>query len=121
MSEIGAGFNFVGVTVQIPYSIGRRVCELPLVPSAVRDACIRAMGVFSQLAATERQLFCSQLVLQAFRHAGVPLTDADPRIMSPADILHMRDGDVPSVGIRTPLHYVGHLKYDAPRVAALER
>jgi uncharacterized protein YycO len=119
--KIGAGFNFFGVTVQIPYSIGRRVCELPLVPPAVRDACIRAMGVFSQLAATERQLFCSQLVLQAFRHAGVPLTDADPRIMSPADILHMRDGDVPSVRIRKPLHYVGHLKYDAPQVATLER
>jgi len=118
--KIGAGFSFFGVTVQIPYSIGRRACELPLMPSGLRDACIRTMGVFSQLAAKERQLFCSQLVLQAYLNAGVPLTDADPRIMSPADILHMREGDVPSVSIRKPLRYVGHLKYDRPRVAALE-
>jgi hypothetical protein len=119
MQKIGAGFNFFGVTLQIPYSITRRLCELPLVDTAVRDACIRAMGVFSQLADTEEQLFCSQLVLQAYRHAGLPLTDADPRIISPADILHMREGDVPSVSIRKPLHTVGHLKYDAAVVAAI--
>ncbi len=116
--KIGAGFNFFGVTVQIPYSIGRRACELPLVAAALRDACIRAMGVLSQLAPRERQLFCSQLVLQSFLHAGVPLTDADPRIVSPADILHMREGDVPALGIRKSLVYVGHLKYDRPLVVA---
>jgi hypothetical protein len=60
-------------------------------------------------------------VLQSFRQAGVPITDADPRLISPADILHMREGDVPSVRVRRPLHFVGHLKYevaaavDAPR------
>ncbi|HSH07186.1 MAG TPA: distant relative of cell wall-associated hydrolase [Burkholderiales bacterium] len=116
--KIGAGFSYFGVTVQIPYSIGRRACELPLVAAALRDACIRAMGLLSQLAPREEQLFCSQLVLQAFRHAGVPLTDADPRIVSPADILHMREGDVPSLGIRRSLAYVGHLKYDRPLVVA---
>jgi uncharacterized protein YycO len=119
--KLGAGFNFVGITVQVPYAISRKVCELPLVAAALRDACIRAMGVFSQLAPTEAQLFCSQLVLQAYRHAGVPLTDADPRIISPADILHMREGDVPAVAIRKPLHYVGHLKYGSPAVADLGR
>jgi len=116
--KIGAGFSFLGVTVQIPYSIGRRACELPLVAAALRDACIRAMGVLSQLAPREQQLFCSQLVLQAFLHAGVPLTDADPRIVSPADILHMREGDVPALGIHKSLVYVGHLKYDRPTVVA---
>jgi uncharacterized protein YycO len=117
--KTGAGFNFIGVTLQVPLSIGRRVCELPLVPAVVRDACIRGMGVFSHLAASERRLFCSQLVLQAYRHAGVPLTEADPRITSPADILHMREGDVSSLSIRKPLHYVGHLKYDRPLSVAL--
>jgi uncharacterized protein YycO len=119
--KLGAGFNFFGITVQVPYSISRKVCELPLVAAPLRDACIRSMGVLSQLAPTEEQLFCSQLVLQAYRHAGVPLTDADPRIISPADILHMREGDVPSVAIRKPLHYVGHLKYARPVLAGLAR
>jgi len=120
LQKIGAGFNFFGVTVQIPYAIGRRACELPLVAAAPRDACIRALGLLSLPAPTERQLFCSQLVLQAYRYAGVPLTDADPRIMSPADILHMREGDVPAVRIRRTLRYVGHLKYDRMRLAGVE-
>jgi hypothetical protein len=120
-SKSGAGFNFFGVTLQIPSAIGRRACELPLVPAAVRDACIRGMGVFSRLAARERRLFCSQLVLQASRHAGVQLTESDPRIITPADILHMREGDVSSVRIRKPLRYVGHLKYDRPLVIAHAR
>ena len=58
----GAGFSFVGVTLQIPFSVGRKlVCELPFVPGAVRDPCLRGLGVLSQLAAREQQLFCSQL------------------------------------------------------------
>ena len=120
-NKTGAGFNFVGVTLQIPSAIGRRACELPLVPGVVRDACIRGLGVFSHLAASERRMFCSQLVLQAYRHAGVELTEADARIVSPADILHMREGDVSSFTIARPLHYVGHLKYDRPMLTALGR
>ena len=119
--KMGAGFNYFGVTVQIPYSISRKACELPLVAAPLRDACIQMMGVFSQLAESEQQLFCSQLVLQAYRYAGVPLTEADPRIVSPGDILHMREGDVPSIRITKALHYVGHLKYDRAMVAGLER
>ncbi|HEY4638237.1 MAG TPA: hypothetical protein VIH23_08250 [Burkholderiales bacterium] len=49
------------------------------------------------------------------------MTDADPRLVSPADILHMREGDVPSFRIRVPLRYVGHLKYDRPMLAAAAR
>jgi len=42
------------------------------------------------------------------------VTHADPRLISPADILHMREGDVPSVNIARPLRYVGHLKSPRP-------
>jgi hypothetical protein len=112
VSKSGAGFSFVGITLHIPFSLTRRVCELPFVPAVVRDACIRSTGVLQQLAASERRLFCSQLVLQAYRHAGVPVTYADPRLISPADILHMRDGDVSSVKIAKQLLYVGRLNYE---------
>lgn len=114
VNKSGAGFSFVGITLHIPFSISRRACELPLVSPAVRDACIRGMGVLQQLAASESQLFCSQLVLQAYRHARVMVTDADPRLISPADILHMREGDVSSVKIPKQLRYVGRLKYERP-------
>jgi uncharacterized protein YycO len=121
LAKSGTGFSFLGVTLQFPFSIGRRVCEVPLVPSAVRDPCIRSVGVLSQVAASERQLFCSQLVLQAYRHAGVPITDADPRLISPVDILHMREGDVSSVRIHKPLRNVGLLKYEQPHTVALRQ
>jgi hypothetical protein len=111
----GAGFSFLGITLQVPFSIARRVCE-PVV-AALRDACIRSLGVVQRLAASDR-VFCSQLVLQAYRHAGVLLTEADPRLISPADILHMREGDVSSLSIEMPLRYVGHLK-SAPAQTAV--
>jgi hypothetical protein len=120
--KTGAGFNFVGVTLQIPYSVGRKLlCELPFVPGVVRAGCLRGMGVLSQLGTRERQLFCSQLVVQAYRHAGVRLTEADPRTLSPADLLHMREGDVSSVRIARALRYVGHLKYDRPTLLTAGR
>jgi len=121
LAKSGTGFSFLGVTLQFPFSIGRRVCEVPLVPSIVRDACLRSLGVLSQMAAADSQLFCSQLVLQAYRHAGVVITSADPRIISPADILHMREGDVSSFTIRRPLRYVGLLKYEQPFTVAFQQ
>lgn len=110
VNKSGAPFNFMGITLQIPFSLARRLCELPLVSPVLRDACIRGMGVMPQLAAAESRVFCSQLVLLAYRHAGVAVTGADPRLISPADILHMREGDVSSVNIEKQLRYVGRLK-----------
>jgi uncharacterized protein YycO len=121
LRRTGTAFNFLGVTLHVPYSVKRRVCELPLVPSAVRDACLRGIGMIHYLAASERQLFCSQLILQAYQQAGLPITDADPRLISPADILHMREHDVPSVRIRRQLRYVGHLKYPPATIVAFEQ
>ena len=119
LRKAGTGFNFLGVTLHMPFSVTRKVCELPLVPPTVRDACVRSFGLMNYLAASENRLFCSQLVLEAYRQAGAPITDADPRLISPADILHMREGDVPSVRIHQSLRYVGHLKYSRDAVATV--
>jgi uncharacterized protein YycO len=121
LEKSGTGFSFLGVTLQFPLSIGRKVCEVPLMPTALRDACIRSLGVLNQLAASENQLFCSQLVLQAYRHAGVPITYADPRLISPADILHMREGDVSSFRIRKQLQFVGRMKHEQPVTVAFQQ
>jgi hypothetical protein len=112
VAKSGVAFNFLGITLHVPFSIARRFCELPLVTPAIREACIRGMGLLHQLAASESRLFCSQLVLQAYRHAGVLVTHADSRIISPADILHMREGDVSSVSVPRQLRYLGHLKHE---------
>jgi len=112
-SRVGGSYNHVGVVLLAPFSLERRACELPLLPEAVRDFCLRGVATIQLGAGNNDRFFCSQFVLEAYRFAGAPITDADPRWVSPADILHMREGDVPSMQIHQALVYVGHLKLDA--------
>jgi hypothetical protein len=112
--NVGRKYNFAGVMLQAPFSVERRLCELPLTPSAVRDICLQGVGAIQLSLGPSDRFFCSQFVLEAFRRGGLPLTDADPRLLSPADLMHMREGDVPSVRSRQALLYVGHLKYEPP-------
>ena len=112
----GRKYNYVGIMLQAPFTLERRLCELPLVPSNVRDFCIRGIAAVQLGLGRNDQFFCSQYILEAYRSAGLPLTDADPRLINPGDLLHMREGDVPSVRIHKALQYLGHLK-SAPEVA----
>jgi uncharacterized protein YycO len=112
-SKVGGSYNHVGVVLLAPFSLERRACELPLLPEAMRDFCLRGIATIQLGAGNNDRFFCSQFVLEAYRSAGLPITDADPRWVSPADILHMREGDVPSMKIHQALVYVGHLKLDA--------
>ena len=106
----GRKYNFVGVMLQAPFALERRMCEVPLVPSLVRDYCIRGIAAVQLGLGRNDQFFCSQFILEAYRSAGLPLTDADPRLINPGDLLHMREGDIPSIRIHKSLQYVGHLK-----------
>lgn len=106
----GKKYNLVGIVLQAPFTLQRQYCELPLVPSLVRDFCIRGLAAIQLGAARNDRFFCSQFVLEAYQQAKLPLTSADPRLVSPADLLHMREGDVPSVRTEQALQYVGHLK-----------
>jgi hypothetical protein len=109
-AQSGKKYNVMGIVIQAPFTLQRQYCELPLVPSLVRDACIRGLAAIQLGVARNDRFFCSQFVLAAYQEAKLPLTSADPLLVSPADLLHMREGDVPSVRIEQALHYVGHLK-----------
>ena len=122
--HVGQKYNFVGIVLQAPFTLERRVCELPLVPGLVRDFCVRGVAAVQLGLGSQDKFFCSQFVLQAFNQAGLPLTDADPRFFAPSDLLNMPEGDVSSVKIRQTLQYVGHLKMQAlpsAEAAALAR
>ena len=116
LAQVGKKYNTLGVLLQAPFTLQRQTCELPVVPGLVRDFCIRGLAAIQLGAARNDRFFCSQLVLQAYQQAQLPLTTADPLLVSPADLLHMREGDVPSVRTEQALQYVGHLKSedDAP-------
>ena len=77
----------------------------------MRNACLQGIAAIQLGTYDNDGFFCSQLVLESYKQAGLPITDANPRWISPADILHMREGDVPSLKIHQPLSYVGHLKF----------
>lgn len=117
MQKIGTRYNQLGVVLHAPFAIERRLCELPLIPGPVREFCTRGVAAVQLGASSNDRFFCSQFVLEAYRQAGLPITSADPRWVSPADILHMREGDVPSIAAHQPLQYVGHLKYAVTKPA----
>ncbi|TPG27195.1 YaeF family permuted papain-like enzyme [Variovorax guangxiensis] len=116
LAQVGTRYNTVGVLLNAPFVLNRRVCELPLIPGPAREFCLRGFAMVQLGASRDDQFFCSQFVLEAYNQAGLPVTTADPRWVSPADLLHMREGDVPSIPATQPLRYVGHLKYNPPPV-----
>ncbi|KAF0815447.1 hypothetical protein IGB42_00528 [Andreprevotia sp. IGB-42] len=120
-AQVGRQYNYVGVMLHAPFSIERRICDLPLMPAVTRDACMRGIATIQLGTPDNDRFFCSQFVIEAYRVAGLPITDVNPRWVSPADILHMREDDVPSIKIHQPLVYVGHLKFQASPAAALAR
>jgi cell wall-associated NlpC family hydrolase len=119
LAQVGKKYNGLGIVLQAPFTLQRQACELPVVPSLVRDFCIRGLAAVQLGAARNDRFFCSQFVLHAYQQARLPLTTADPLLVSPADLLHMREGDVPSVRTEQALLYVGHLK-TSPEAAQAE-
>ena len=129
----GRRYNFLGIVKQVPYSLARNACELPVIPRRIRRFCLNTMAAVMIPSFGNRRFFCSQFVIEAFNRAGKPLTSKSPEWLDPADILHMREGDaniyclfckyaIPAdilhmregdVATFTPkarLNYVGHLQ-----------
>ncbi|MDR0770513.1 MAG: distant relative of cell wall-associated hydrolase [Burkholderiales bacterium] len=113
--HVGNRYSMVGVVLQAPFMLTRRLCEMPVFPGQVRYGCYHTLGVIQMPPLDTKGLFCSQFVLETFRQAGLPLTDAASRWVSPDDIMHMREGDVPSFNAKFALEYVGHLKARPPQ------
>lgn len=112
--HLDKSYNHFGIVKQLPYTITRKVCELPVIPRHTRHLCLNTMAVVEispiKLPKSQRY-FCSQFVMEGYKYAGLPLSKHNPEWISPADILHMRDDDVSSFVPNVALQYVGHLRY----------
>ena len=106
----GRHYNFLGIVKQVPYSLVRNACELPVIPRRIRRFCLNTMAAVMIPSFGNRRFFCSQFVIEAFNRAGKPLTSKSPEWLDPADILHMREGDVATFTPKARLNYVGHLQ-----------
>ncbi len=112
-SHLDTGFNFFGLGMRGAVRMLSQVCDL--LPGDAAASCRQYRGPIGWLLARgERaanngnaRFYCSQLVVQAFADAGVPLTTSLPTQVAPGDIpnLTLRDG---------VLAYVGHLKAENP-------
>ncbi|HGN0530804.1 TPA: YaeF family permuted papain-like enzyme [Providencia stuartii] len=112
MQNEGGKYNFKGIVMIAPWMVTKRVCELPFIDQTIRNFCLRTLATV-QLGSDVDQangFFCSQFVLDAYKYAGLPLFEGNSAWITPADILHMRTGDVPTFVPTHRLSYVGHLK-----------
>jgi V8-like Glu-specific endopeptidase/cell wall-associated NlpC family hydrolase len=90
-THVNNPYNYAGVAYQ-----GYRILN-PL-PAAVIDVIGRRLGVEPGQAGA---VYCSELVLEAFQRAGVPLTSGTPSQSTPDQVVQIA---------RSNLSYVGHLK-----------
>ncbi|WP_343553884.1 YaeF family permuted papain-like enzyme [Pantoea sp.] len=119
----GKKYNFKGIVMFMPFMVSRRVCELPLVNEGLRSACLTALARV-QLADVDdpqaNSFFCSEFVLAGYRHAGIELLQGQANWISPADLLHLREGDISAWQTQQNMQYVGHLKrWDLKEILSL--
>jgi len=108
----GKKYNYKGIVIIAPYTLSRRICDLPVFFGKGRSSCFDTLATvqIGNTSDPQETFFCSQFVIEAFNYAGNPITASNALWISPADLLHMREGDVSSFTPVQPLQYVGHLK-----------
>ena len=105
-----SGYNYRGIVEFIPFMVTRQMCSLNPFSEDFRQQCVSGLAK-AQLSGVgegdKKSWFCSEFVTDAFAKAGHPLTLAQSGWISPADLMHMRIGDVSAFKPETQLQYVG--------------
>ena len=99
--QIGRSYNYWGVVRQGGFQLDRQTYCANMTGAAY-DRCVNWVGRVNLGRGDDDSFFCSQLVLAAYQHAGVPLTSTPPHWNSPDDLAQL--------GMARRLGYVGHLK-----------
>lgn len=109
-----SGYNYRGIVEFIPFMVTRQMCSLNPFSEDFRQQCVSGLAK-AQLSSVgegdKKSWFCSEFVTDAFAKAGHPLTLAQSGWISPADLMHMRTGDISAFKPETQLQYVGHMKH----------
>ncbi|MGE0853687.1 MAG: papain-like cysteine protease family protein [Hyphomicrobiaceae bacterium] len=99
--RIDLPYNTMGIVRQAVFQVDQRICAA--LPNGLADKCRAFAGRIDLGTADSSSFFCSQLVLDAYQAAGIPLTTEPPQWASPDDLAEWRFD-------LTKLRYVGHLK-----------
>lgn len=99
-ARAGRPFDRWGLVRVAPGHLARAVCNR--LDGEARRRCLAAAGRLRVGTDDSGSFYCSELVLTAFRHAGLGLADQDPSWSAPGQILDLHHNGL--------LDYVGHLK-----------
>ena len=108
-----SGYNYRGIVEFIPFMVTRQMCSLNPFSEDFRQQCVSGLAkaqLSSMGEGDKKSWFCSEFVTDAFAKAGHPLTLAQSGWISPADLMHMRTGDISAFKPETQLQYIGHMK-----------
>ena len=107
--NLGANYNYYGIVKQARFTVNSRICNL--IPNErLKEQCRRGMATIHMGTPSNRTFFCSQLIVEAYARAGVPLTSDQANWVTPGDLAQMREDQVPQLRFNAALEYVGHLK-----------
>ncbi len=110
--QVGKSYDYWGIVQQAGFQLDRAVwCRGKTGEEYQR--CVDWRGRINLGKGDDDSFFCSELVLAAYAHAGLPLTDRPPHWATPGDIADLR--------LSNRLGYVGHLKVELPASQSLSR
>lgn len=98
--QLGKKYDWWGITRMGDFVLNKRTfCNL--LTGAAYNRCVNWHGLVN-LGKKDSSFYCSELVIAAYQHAGVMLTDHAPHWSTPQDIVELN--------LKDKLGYVGHLK-----------
>ena len=102
--RLGAKYSVRGIVGQLGATVDHAVfCDANDVHRLTgKGNCQVTVKQLNMAVASDRQVFCSQLVVEAYQKAGLPLTKTPPSFTSPEELVRLRLIDT--------IRYLGHLK-----------
>ena len=96
----GAKFDYIAMIKHLPFRIHASLCEK--LPGPVAAVCKDIAQKVYLGTEENNEFYCSELVFEAFKQAGLPLAQIPSDWSTPQDLVEL--------SYNGSLHYVGHLK-----------
>jgi hypothetical protein len=93
-------FDYMSLLRVAPFQLISSYCDSLAGP--LKEACHAAAGKFKLGTDNNNEFYCSELVFEALKQAGLGLSTVDPHWSAPQDVVRLNHNDT--------LRYVGHLK-----------
>jgi cell wall-associated NlpC family hydrolase len=111
-NQIGKPYSYTGAAKAGGFHILEEFCR-GMFTEPEFSYCVAALWPIQFEPTEPNRFFCSELVVDAYASAGVPLTDQPAGEVSP--------GDIAALPLVDKVRYVGHLLYSPPQASRSQR